>query len=170
MGIGNQLKQVLDERNMNVNEFANILGVRAQRLYNIISRDTKKVQVKLLQQVAETLGVPIDYFYSEEPLGDFIKNNMKYDSDYDNRQKEDKDESERKSSIAYSMRIDHEMGKDIFVDIETVEASSNKRMFQMYSYYYQRLNNTGRKELLKRLGEMIRISEYTKNDDHQDEP
>lgn len=168
MGIGNQLKQVLDERNMNVNEFAKVLGIRAQRIYNIIRRDTKKVQVDVLRHIADTLGVPIDYFYSSETLGDYIQNHMNYQGNPGVVRKQNIDIYENKLNINESTKSNLSNMKEVLsVNVEIENEFSRQRDWRLLSYYYCFLNEAGQKELLKRVSEMIRINEYRRTDDNQ---
>lgn len=167
MGIGNQLKQVLDERNMNVNEFAKTLGVRAQRLYNIINRDTKKVQNELMQHIADALGVPIDYFYSSETLRDYINNNINNEGD-SGVHTANADISNNHLNFNEASKRDLNCFKEEFFEsVELKDEFSRLRDLRLLSYYYYLLNEAGQKELLKRLSEMIRIKEYRRKDDNQ---
>lgn len=65
MGIGTALQTLINYRNTNVNEVANITGVNPQTLYSIIKRDSMKANIDDLYKVAHHLGVTLDYFYSE---------------------------------------------------------------------------------------------------------
>ncbi|MBR0294246.1 MAG: helix-turn-helix transcriptional regulator [Acidaminococcaceae bacterium] len=62
MGIGAKLKDVIKDRNTNVNEVAKRANVMPSVLYSIIKRDSKSVDINVLITVANILGVPVEYF------------------------------------------------------------------------------------------------------------
>lgn len=65
MGIGDKLNNILKERNRNVNELAATIGVSPQTLYSIINRNNTKVDLDVLQKIADELSVTLDYFCTE---------------------------------------------------------------------------------------------------------
>ena len=66
--IGEVLKQVLAEKNMNVNELSERIGVSNQTLYSIIKRNNMKVDFCVLLKICSALNVNIERFY-----GDYLK-------------------------------------------------------------------------------------------------
>lgn len=165
MGMGKQLEKLLQDRNMNVNEFATILGIRAQRLYNIIQRDTKKVQTQLVKQIADTLGVPVEYFYSNESISEFIDNNIEMEDDFirDGGAEEyisspDNIENEENPQET----LDYMTEKGMIISVNSNNKSTSMSRILLYSF--QLLNETGKKELLKRIAEMTRLQEYIQKD------
>ena len=69
MGIGNKLDALLKERNMTVTELARRIGVAPTTIYSIIQRNNKKVDIDVLLDIAEILGVEADYFRdAEKPI------------------------------------------------------------------------------------------------------
>ena len=56
--IGTTLKNLLDEREIKVNEFARQIKVPAQTLYSIIRRDNMKIDHELLLRICDALHVP----------------------------------------------------------------------------------------------------------------
>ena len=55
--IGTTLKNLLDEREIKVNEFARQIKVPAQTLYSIIRRDNMKIDFELLLRICDALHV-----------------------------------------------------------------------------------------------------------------
>ena len=60
--IGTMLKNLLDEREIKVNEFARQIKVPAQTLYSIIRRDNMKIDFELLLRICDALHVPLETF------------------------------------------------------------------------------------------------------------
>mgnify|MGYP000119703737 CR=1 FL=1 len=58
--IGTTLKNLLDEREIKVNEFARQIKVPAQTLYSIIRRDNMKIDFALLLRICDALHVPLE--------------------------------------------------------------------------------------------------------------
>ena len=69
MGIGNKLDELLKKQNMTVTELARRVGVAPTTIYSIIQRNNKKVDIDVLLNIADILGVDIDYFRDcEKPV------------------------------------------------------------------------------------------------------
>ena len=62
MGIGNKLDTLLKERNMSASELARKVGVAPTTIYSIIQRNNKKVDIDVLLNISDVLGVDVDYF------------------------------------------------------------------------------------------------------------
>lgn len=62
MGIGEKLQDLLDKRHRNVNDLAKATGVSASTIYSIIRRNNTKVDLEVLQLIADELSVTLDYF------------------------------------------------------------------------------------------------------------
>ena len=74
MGIGSKLSALLSERNMNVSELAKRTGIAPSTIYSIIQRNNKKVDIDVLLNIANVLGVKAEYFsdnYSEQQTSTF---------------------------------------------------------------------------------------------------
>ena len=61
-GIGSKLERLLEETNKSVSEVAKATGVPGSTIYSIIRRDNSKVDIDVLQKIADYLGVSLDYF------------------------------------------------------------------------------------------------------------
>ena len=62
MAIGLKLKELISYRNTNVNQLAKDACVKPQTIYGIIRRDNTKVDIEILQSLADELSVSLDYF------------------------------------------------------------------------------------------------------------
>lgn len=62
MGIGDKLQELIDKRHRNVNDVARSTGVPASTIYSIIRRNNTKVDLEILQVLADELCVTLDYF------------------------------------------------------------------------------------------------------------
>ena len=65
MGIGDKLNSLLKNRNRNINELATAINVSPQTLYSISKRNNTKVDLDILQKIADELAVTLDYFCTE---------------------------------------------------------------------------------------------------------
>lgn len=62
MGIGKKLDDLLKNRKMTVTELARRVGVAPTTIYSIIQRNNKKVDIDVLLNIADVLGVDAEYF------------------------------------------------------------------------------------------------------------
>ncbi len=67
MGIGTKLTTLMKEKETNVNELAQKVGVAPTTIYSMIKRDSKKADIGLLVRISQELGVTAEYF-SDEPV------------------------------------------------------------------------------------------------------
>ncbi len=61
--IGKTLREILAEKNINVNELSRLTGVSNQTLYSIIKRDNMKIDFEVLLKICSALGVNVERFY-----------------------------------------------------------------------------------------------------------
>lgn len=66
MGIGAKLQQLLDEKGKKPGTLASETGISKNTIYAIIKRDNKKVDMAILDAIADNLGVSIDRFFEGE--------------------------------------------------------------------------------------------------------
>lgn len=66
MGIGAKLQQLLDEKGKKPGTLASETGISKNTIYAIIKRDNKKVDMAILDAIANNLGVSIDRFFEGE--------------------------------------------------------------------------------------------------------
>ena len=62
MGIGNKLEYLINLSGRNVNDIAEATGIAPSTLYSIIRRDNNKVDLDMLQKIADELCVTLEYF------------------------------------------------------------------------------------------------------------
>lgn len=62
MSIGTKLKSLIDYRDTNVNKLAKETNISPQTIYGIIKRDNTKVDIRILQALADNLNVTLDFF------------------------------------------------------------------------------------------------------------
>lgn len=68
MGIGNKLNDLLKEKNMTVSELARRINVAPTTIYSIIQRNNKKVDIDVLLDIADVLGVNAEYFRDSDGI------------------------------------------------------------------------------------------------------
>lgn len=68
MSIGTKLKRLIDSRGTNVNRLARNIQVSPQTIYGIIKRNNTKVDIEVLQSLADELEVSLEYFSKGEKL------------------------------------------------------------------------------------------------------
>lgn len=62
MGIGNKLSELLSKNDMTVTELSKKINVAPTTIYSIIQRNNKKVDIDVLLDIADVLGVKAEYF------------------------------------------------------------------------------------------------------------
>ena len=67
MNIGSRLKQILDERQMNVSQLSREAGIPAQTLYAMIKRDSNKADMDIMARLLEALDLDLLEFLQMEP-------------------------------------------------------------------------------------------------------
>lgn len=66
MALGKRLKQLLDERNITVKDFAKSIGVAPTTLYSFIKRDSSTGKLDLIGKISKGLGMQVEEFLSDE--------------------------------------------------------------------------------------------------------
>lgn len=66
MNLGSQLKQILDERGLNVTQFSKEAGIPAQTLYALINRDSNKADMDILMKTLTALNMDFFTFMGAE--------------------------------------------------------------------------------------------------------
>lgn len=66
MGFGLKLEHLLEIRGRNVNDLALALNKTPQTLYNIVNRNSNRIDLDLAFAIAKELGVKVDYFTERE--------------------------------------------------------------------------------------------------------
>ena len=110
--IGRTLQLLLDEKNINVNELASMIGVSNQTLYSIIKRDNTKIDIQILIKICDALNVSPEYFYKE------------YSSSKDMLILS---EHEKNLVRAYRQHPEHHVSIDTLLNIQNIEDKKKKR-------------------------------------------
>lgn len=67
MNIGSRLKEILEQRNMNVSQLSREAEVPAQTLYAMIKRDSNKADMDIMARILEALDMDLLEFLGQEP-------------------------------------------------------------------------------------------------------
>lgn len=68
MAIGKKLDELLEKRGMNARELSKKIDVPPSTIYSIIQRNNKKVDIDILLNVADVLGVDVEYFSDKDDV------------------------------------------------------------------------------------------------------
>lgn len=71
MGIGIKLSELLELRHKKPGTLASETGINKNTIYAIIKRDSTKVNLSILEAIAQNLGVSIDYFFDKQTAAPF---------------------------------------------------------------------------------------------------
>lgn len=71
MGIGIKLAELLELRHKKPGTLASETGINKNTIYAIIKRDSTKVNLSILEAIAQNLGVSIDYFFDKQNVVPF---------------------------------------------------------------------------------------------------
>lgn len=74
MGIGDKLNTLLLENDSNPNKLSEETGISASTIYSIIKRNNTKVDLSVLQVIANKFGVSLEYFSENERSHASLKN------------------------------------------------------------------------------------------------
>lgn len=66
MALGKKLKQLLDERNITIKDFAESIGVAPTTLYSFITRDSDTGKLGLIDKICKGLNIEINEFICEK--------------------------------------------------------------------------------------------------------
>lgn len=109
--IGKTLQDLLESKNINVNELSRRTGISNQTIYSIIKRDNMKVDFEVLLKICTALDVDIECFYSDYVLNK--KNNFITLTDH-----------EKKLLLAYRAKSEMQASIDKLLDITPVSEST----------------------------------------------
>ena len=66
--IGTRIKNILDEKDISINEFSRRVGISPQTLYSMVKRDNNKIDFDLLLKICRELNEPLNSFFPENLL------------------------------------------------------------------------------------------------------
>ncbi len=102
MNIGSRLKQILDERHLNVSQLARSADIPAQTLYAMIKRDSNKADMDIMAKLLRGLDMEFMEFMGQDWQKSAEEKEKK------DKQKEQKPDSEK----AESQPLDKERGQE----------------------------------------------------------
>lgn len=111
MGIGDKLNMLLKQRDRNINELASTIGVSPQTLYSISKRNNTKVDLDVLQKIADELSVTLDYFCTDTRKN--INDNMNLS------------DIEKKLIASYRSHPEMQAAVNKMLDINTEDGNAN---------------------------------------------
>lgn len=83
MGLGKKLKQMLDEKNITVKDFAIKIDVAPTTLYSFIKRDSTNGKLELIAKICIGLDISLSEFLNSSPKKEDT-NSEEYQSDFKN--------------------------------------------------------------------------------------
>ncbi|PKM69150.1 MAG: hypothetical protein CVU95_00780 [Firmicutes bacterium HGW-Firmicutes-2] len=66
MGFKENLQKLLDENNLNVSQLADLIGIPKNTLYTIMSRNSTRIDFRILEKIAKAFSVTIEELISDE--------------------------------------------------------------------------------------------------------
>jgi len=67
MALGKKLEEALKMKGIKPGTLATMTGISKNTIYSIIKRDNEKVNLQMIQQFADALGMELDYFLKADP-------------------------------------------------------------------------------------------------------
>ena len=134
MGIGANVQKIAQERKISLKELSRRAGIPYTTIYNMVKRDSSRVSPENLQKLADTLGVGIGKLYGLCSLDEVLK-------------VADSDAKEDLYQVAGAAT------QNINIQSQREELESA----------FDKLNNVGREEAVKRIQELTRLSRYSYN-------
>lgn len=128
------MQKIAQERKISLKELSRRAGIPYTTIYNMVKRDSSRVSPENLQKLADALGVEIGKLYGY----------VRYDE-------VPKGCDPKRKKIFIRRRVRHTQNIDIQSQREELESAFDK------------LNNVGREEAVKRIQELTRLSRYSYN-------
>lgn len=84
MAIGEKLERLLEERHTNVRQLALATNISPSTIYSIITRNSTKIDLNVLQTIADALYVTLEYFTDRriEKASEFTLSEQEYIKKY----------------------------------------------------------------------------------------
>lgn len=128
------MQKIAQERKISLKELSRCAGIPYTTIYNMVKRDSSRVSPENLQKLADALGVEIGELYGLCSLDEVLK-------------VADPDTQEDLCKVADSAT------QNINIQSQREELESA----------FDKLNNVGREEAVKRVQELTRLSKYSYN-------
>ena len=188
MGLGAKLKQLLDERNITVKDFANQIDVPPTTLYSFIKRDSENTKMDLLIKICKGLNISIKDFMSCNIKNDTENINICYDlTDFNgenigeainflkanfnspkiiNQFIDERNSDKVFKKLLEEILLEENTSKSEYHEIVGKLIATDEKEIKLL-YNYRKLNNNGKKEAVKRIEELSEINKYTSQDNKQ---
>lgn len=141
MGIGVNLKKILKNKNMTVQHVSRKTGISPNTLYGIIKRDNKTVKPEILKKISKVVDVPI-----WELLGI------------------ERSEAVTKASTYLELSEDYADIEEKEIDKAILDGFQEEYRYKRLIKSYNKLNEAGKKEAIKRIEELCLLSHYKSNE------
>ncbi len=154
MGMGQVLKQLLNDQNMTIKELSEITGISKNTLYAITKRDSLHVRAETIEKISKALGVPVAKLLDWNSEGKMSElDRIAYQT-----AKSRDIPIEIQNAPLYTDEVIDRLVKAIQKD--------NPRLYRtapdyLLLQYYDELNPTGKAEAIKRVEELTHIEKYT---------
>ncbi len=66
MGIGKDLNELLEQKNIRVADLSRLANIPASTIYSILRRDNLKIEIDVLFKLCDVLNVAPEYFYNKQ--------------------------------------------------------------------------------------------------------
>lgn len=161
MGVGNRLKNILQMKGMTIKQLSEKTGVSINTLYSITKRDSDHVKMENVEKIAAALGVPVHKLLDITPL---------FDSAVDEANRELDEwlaDMERQGMAVSESEIDRKRQEllskgNIVGYAEDLVALGAAPLGSRLNSAFEKLNDVGQQEAIKRIEELTEISKYKK--------
>ena len=73
MGIGKDLNELLEQKNIRVADLSRLANIPASTIYSILRRDNLKIEIDVLFKLCDVLNVAPEYFYDKQRAGNSLR-------------------------------------------------------------------------------------------------
>lgn len=154
MGMGQVLKQLLNDQNMTIKELSEITGISKNTLYAITKRDSLHVRTETIEKISKALGVPV------AKLLDWNSEGKMSEIDriaYQTARSRDIP-IEIQNAPVYTDEVIDRLVSAIHKDNPSLYRTAPDSLLMQH---YNALNPTGKAEAVKRVEELTHIEKYT---------
>lgn len=154
MGMGQVLKQLLNDQNMTIKELSEITGISKNTLYAITKRDSLHVRTETIEKISKALGVPVAKLLDWNSEGKMSEiDRIAY-------------QTARSRDIPIEIQNAPVYTDEVIDRLVNAIQKDNPNLYRtapdsLLLQYYDALNPTGKAEAVKRVEELTHIEKYT---------
>lgn len=154
MGMGQVLKQLLNDQDMTIKELSEITGISKNTLYAITKRDSLHVRAETIEKISKALGVPVAKLLDWNSEGKMSEiDRIAY-------------QTARSRDIPIEIQNAPLYTDEVIDRLVNAIQKDNPRLYRtapdsLLLQYYDELNPTGKAEAIKRVEELTHIEKYT---------